>query len=519
MAVRVAVLMFVALVVFAGLYSCVPSQNPDANGTTDSPAGTSQKPVDSPAQRPPLFSGWETPAVAFLLSGEQKGYIEPCGCTANQMGGMSRRVDLYQQLGKKGWTTVGVDVGGMVNRGTRKQSKIKFERMLEGLKLMNYAAIALGTEELRLGADYLLGAHANAGLPFLSANIVLFDTPDAGTPLRHVIKTVGEVKIGITAVLGESVAKDVLPAATDANQPADIKVLPAKPALKAALEAIDAEGVQLRVLLAHGSLDEARQWAAEFPKFDLILAAGGPGEPDGKPILIGNTMLALVGAKGKHAGVVGYFPKAEKEKLRFEFIDLDAERFQNAPQMEAILKFYQDQLRDYKLAETDAELAHPSGAEFVGAKVCGSCHTKSFSKWSGTGHARAFESLIKGRKESTNWIPRQFDAECLACHVTGWHPQEAFRFKTGFVNETVSAHLLGQQCENCHGPGSDHVKAELVWKKTGQTTDETIRLRKLMHLDQGVAERKICVQCHDGDNSPKFKFAEYWEKVKHPGRD
>jgi hypothetical protein len=28
-----------------------------------------------------------------------------------------------------------------------------------------------------------------------------------------------------------------------------------------------------------------------------------------------------------------------------------------------------------------------------------------------------------------------------------------------------------------------------------------------------------CNQCHDGDNSPGFKFEEYWEKVKHYGKD
>jgi hypothetical protein len=32
----------------------------------------------------------------------------------------------------------------------------------------------------------------------------------------------------------------------------------------------------------------------------------------------------------------------------------------------------------------------------------------------------------------------------------------------------------------------------------------------------------MCVECHDPDNSPKFtpeRFKEFWDRVKHPGKD
>src|SRR5262245_34376147 len=32
----------------------------------------------------PLFDRWTKPAVALVLSGEQHGYLEPCGCSENQ---------------------------------------------------------------------------------------------------------------------------------------------------------------------------------------------------------------------------------------------------------------------------------------------------------------------------------------------------------------------------------------------------------------------------------------------------
>src|SRR5262245_30249499 len=37
-----------------------------------------------------LFEGWPKPAVALVLTGQQLGYIEPCGCSGleNQKGGL-----------------------------------------------------------------------------------------------------------------------------------------------------------------------------------------------------------------------------------------------------------------------------------------------------------------------------------------------------------------------------------------------------------------------------------------------
>jgi hypothetical protein len=64
-------------------------------------------------------------------------------------------------------------------------------------------------------------------------------------------------------------------------------------------------------------------------------------------------------------------------------------------------------------------------------------------------------------------IERFRDPECLACHVTGWNPRDYVRFEGGFLNAEFAASpsergleklLAGNQCENCHGPGSQHVE-------------------------------------------------------------
>ena len=83
-------------------------------------------------------------------------------------------------------------------------------------------------------------------------------------------------------------------------------------------------------------------------------------------------------------------------------------------------------------------------------------------------------------------------------------------YETGFLGMDETPHLKGNGCENCHGPGGAHVKAE-----TGKDTAVRDMLRKAM----AAAENNQCVKCHDLDNSPKFELTEYWLEIEHSGKD
>src|SRR5262245_48892134 len=62
-----------------------------------------------------LFHDWPKnvkPDLVVLLSGEQHGYLQPCGCSYPQYGGLERRYNLMQQLKKeRGWELTALDVG------------------------------------------------------------------------------------------------------------------------------------------------------------------------------------------------------------------------------------------------------------------------------------------------------------------------------------------------------------------------------------------------------------------------
>jgi hypothetical protein len=101
---------------------------------------------------------------------------------------------------------------------------------------------------------------------------------------------------------------------------------------------------------------------------------------------------------------------------------------------------------------TDAERATraeqvPVGREgrrdYVGNGGCSSCHAGIVQEWVRTGHARAYETLVK---------KGPFEATCVPCHVTG-HGQPG-----GFTEIDATPHLKGVGCESCHGPGGEHIR-------------------------------------------------------------
>ena len=469
-----------------------------------------------PDLKPPL-DGWPEPKAVIILTGEQHGYIEPCGCSATQSGGIARRADLLRQIGEKKWPYTAFDLGGLVKRN-REQSRLKFQTLLSALRDMGYRALAMGPEELRFGADMLLSQHVvdsdnpQTGLTFLAANVVLFDTPDLGTPARWRIVRVGKIQIGVTAILGASLKGSVFP------QGANVDITIGDPAVAIAdvLGEMKAKEPDLLVLLSHATLKESKELAKKYPDFDLVLSAADVEDPiHDNPQSVGNTMVATVGHKTKYVGVVGYYPQDPKHRFRFELVDLDKWRFREMDTMREHMRSYQKQLQDWEIAVTEArELAipHPRNAQFVGAEVCSECHTQAYDKWSQTGHSHAFESLITGREgKQEGWISRIYDPECIACHVVGWHPQDIVPYDNGFVDQETTPQFKNVQCENCHGPGSRHVEL---------AENDEVKLKKnemIVTLEE--AKSRLCYGCHDLDNSPGFDFDTYWPKMEHHGVD
>jgi hypothetical protein len=434
---------------------------------------------------------------------------------------------MIESLRAKGWPLVLLDVGGISKRaGT--QAMLKFRISVEAIAEMGYDAIGLGTAELRFPAAELLTLVAGEeGRPsrFLSANVGLFGPAGQIAPQERIIRA-GGMKVGVTSVLGSKYQREI-------HNP-DVEMTDPQVALARRVDEMR-RTCDLMILLAHATHEESIALARRFPAFDVVVTADGPPVPPDEPMRIegSKALLVEVGEKVKDAVVLGLFElpgkklfhysplpsrergggeaagtsEAASKRLRYQRVPLDA-RFAPSPRMKARVAGYQDELRQLGLEGLGVRpMPHPrkpSQGDFVGSEKCSNCHEAEYNVWKKSGHAGSGRTL---------WgldPPRQFDPECLACHVTGWHAQACFPYESGYLGLESTPKLASVGCESCHGPGGAHVAAESAGSDAGQQ-----ELQAAMRLTRADAKRQVCVRCHDVSNSPDFEFEAYWPDVAH----
>ena len=467
------------------------------------------QPADGDLRAEDPTKGWPTPDLAILITGRQHGFIEPCGCTglAFQKGGLARRQELIRQLREqRRWPLLLVDAGNQVRRFGR-QPEIKFQLTIDRLKKVGYQAIALGPDDLRLPAGELVASIVDEDpgqSRFVSANVTVID-PELMPTFRVV--SVGDYRIGITSVLGDKAQQGII---SD-----DLILRPAAESLARVVPQLKQANCDYYLLLVQASMAETRALAKQFPLFSFIITSAGVGYPPKRPEPVEGVegTIIEVGPKGMFGGVLGLYDD-DDIPWRYGLFELDASFPDSAPVLEQ-LKLYQQELERAGLEGLGIRpVAHPRGASFVGSRACMKCHQQEFKIWADSPHAKATDSLIEPSERVD--IPRHHDPECLSCHVTGWHPQKYYPYKSGFLSLDSTPLLVGNGCENCHGPGSSHVAAELKMENIDQ--QQRMEWRLSMRLTLEKAKQEQCYQCHDLDNSPDFHpdgFDRYWEQIAH----
>jgi hypothetical protein len=459
-------------------------------------------PFDPVKENGPIFVGWPKPKLALVITGVIEGYIEPCGCAGidRMKGGMSRRYDLFKTLRRQGWPVVGLDVGGLAC-GFGREAEIKFQTLVEAMRKTGYDAIALGASDLHLPAGEIAAVAANLNgqqSPFVSANVGLFGFDSGMTSAYRIINS-GGMRIGVTSVLGKTYQKEI--------KNDEIEMLDPEAAINKILPKMKQQADYL-VLLAHATKDETIALARKFPDFNLVVTSDGEPEPpkDLQPIKGMKTLYIEVGHKGTHAIVLGFYDEPQKT-VRYQSVPLDS-RFEASPEMKLLMAAYQDQLKALGFAGLGLRAApqpqKETNGKFVGSAKCESCHEESYAIWKKSLHSKAYDTLAKLDP------PRNFDPECVSCHVIGWHSTSFFPYEGGYESREKTPKLSDVGCESCHGPGEKHVAAE-----SGSSEAFMQKFRIAVRLTKADAKKSFCVSCHDGDNSPDFNFETYWPLVEH----
>ena len=362
-------------------------------------------------------------------------------------------------------------------------------------------AVAFAVDDLKLGVMELIGQLSNLeSYPrFVSANASLSEelkTPQ-NEPLvaKFLVVPAGKYKLGVTSVLDPAVFAAL-------NDPAKTDLIHVRQPQETLAEILaEMEKVTDRqILLVQGTIEQARALAQSFPGFEIV-ASTSPIDPaaDAEMLNGGKTALVTVGKKGKYVGIFGLYDD-DKKPLRYHRIELNNRFAMADPIAKLINEEYQSTLKSQGVVENFPKRGNVKGAPgatYVGAESCKTCHPNTFALWSATKHAHAFDSIIKDPRGD-----RRYDAECISCHTTG------FEFNSGYVSSEKTPYLLGNGCENCHGPGSKHA-----------SEPDQVSFRKALSLTPEVAKASLCIQCHDEENSHHWNFETYYGKIIHKGMD
>lgn len=497
------------------------------------------------------------PGATVLFLSALKGYTEPCGCTLDLvLGGIDRIAGFVTTLSSKTGSVVPVAAGDFlferetIEESGRAQELRKADLLMEAAKTMGLKLTVAGSRDLAAGLDFFTTKMAESGATVLAANLTRADGGRIGP--AHAVLKAGSERIGFVGITA--------PETVAANS--EVKASPAAEAVAASVKAFAsmpaAEAPTAVVVLFSGDIVAARQQLAQMQGVDFVVIGKEPRETDemerigsavsleaydqgrniGRLKLVGAGSgvwsSARVGSDAERARLdqiigtteaqIASLPKpapgaaeapivgALRQKLegyRSERRGLDAAApsfaagtrsyfFEpvamkpgypvNDTVAQAMVR-YNEALKSINLASVENIAPVPEGsASYVGVVECQKCHVTEHAFWKTTQHGHAIETLRERNKE--------FDRSCIGCHVTG------YRQPGGSVLGNLRG-LEDVQCEQCHGPGSNHIKNPSLVNVPGGVQREV--------------KESTCLQCHVPEHSPKFNFEAYLPRIVGPG--
>ena len=479
--------------------------------------------------------------ATIVYTGSIRGALEPCGCTSDPLGDVSRLTGVVRRAGSPKNVLL-VDAGDLiypreVPKNRVEGADLRAEFLATELSRLPFGGAAIGAADLAAGADkvepHRLAANWQ-GVPFLE-------------PSR--IREVGGIRIGILGLADPALAQrfggKAEPPAEAAQREATrlrkegAEIVLGLAALDRATARLVARTGALDILVIGKDVGDGLPRAdrvASGPRPTYVVAAAEEMQRIGRIDLTlfdqDKASIQLVDAGGPEARA------AERAAVKEQLAKLEAdlarwaqdegadpaflaarrkERATLAARLSALQKAWQPPTsgasftnrliplsralpRDPALAKAmrrlDAKVgaanlrraepppkAPPGRGVFVGDGACAKCHEEAMAFWRKTVHAQAWKTIVVGGKTG-------FD-DCVSCHVTGF----------GEIGGSSLGHVKGLtavQCESCHGPGSIHVAEE------GLEDPVAVRLE---------TPESLCTTCHNQKHSDTFEYAAYLRDV------
>ncbi|RMF73306.1 MAG: hypothetical protein D6738_09010, partial [Acidobacteria bacterium] len=413
----------------------------------------------------------ESPDAIILFTGAVNGYLDQCGCARFPLGGLDRRVALGKALTSvhPEARLIWLDAGNFSDT-PGPAGEVKTRGLVEAMSRMGYAAVGVGERDLLMGVESFTALTGEATFPLIGTNLVRRSTGEPWLSPGTVVRADG-LRIAVLSVTRENPAfRRELPGGdaivTDSPEAAVRRFLPR---FRSAADVV--------VVMALMPIDEARLLVRRIPEIDLVLGAHG-SELTPEAIREGRSLVVYAGNEGKNVARIDIWAPArpgDRPALAPTVLAL-GETLKPDAEMEAFvverLAAAQEAERAARTAERPQAADGDDGIRYVGSGTCAACHDWIVTDWSGTRHARAWQTLEKS--------PQGFRRNCVSCHVTGSGRP------TGFVDQETTPHLLSVGCEACHGPAGAHVRAP--------------------ERPYGKVSIATCTSCHTAEMDPTFNY-------------
>jgi Cytochrome c554 and c-prime len=404
----------------------------------------------------------------LFLIGNDRGRIRPCGCSKPLLGGLERRHAFFASLDRElREASLLLAFGDLIEEGGRQQ-ELKAESFLASLDHLGVRAFCPADGDLLLGSSWWRDAKQLVSLPFVASNL----EKDG----ELLFQPCAELKWQGRPVV---VCSYWSPTQSLLTEPG-LEVR-AQPDLSAIEEALERAGGKAKLIVySNGELDEALAWLRRSGLRDraqetLLVLRGISDIPD---LVLQDEEEGLAALEmGKKGRDVAWWGGSGSGRLRRYVLD---EARGTDPVGAELINLYRDLVREEDLLGSLPVTGRTEGA-FAGSQACASCHATAHRVWQDSGHAGAWKTLVDSGD--------QHDPECVACHVYG------FGLEGGF--DPAGPAPVNVHCESCHGAAAAHVADP---KKP---------------LAVGKPDEGTCHRCHDLENSPAFRFEEYWPRIAH----
>ena len=473
--------------------------------------------------------GPDVPSLRLAVATDLKGYLEPCGCTSDPLGGIDRLAAQIRTL-REGPAPVVFLLAGDTFFDTAELEPIRVDQAnrnantLTGiLNRLEVAAVLPGPRDraqpsdaidaLRQAADFRwLAMASDAEVLRIEAGALRLAVVGArpGAERDAVMAAVGtaQAKTDLTIALVDGSRRDanrigaidgvdfVLHGGVDEDEP-----IPPRRAGEAWVLHASRQGQGLTVVDVY--LNKQDEPFADHSEWSRVESAGQldrqisdlsakisawekSGDADAADLEAQRNRLT--GLKSERQALDAPTAQTDGNALFASWIPLP----KKAPRDRQVGNLMREhdkvvnEANRVAFADLKPPPLGPDDIAYVGSSACSGCHRTASWWWRNHAHGVAYLTLQQRNKE--------YNLDCVGCHVTGYDQPGG-----STVTHNLDLALVNVGCESCHGPGAAHAKDP---EKVGILRD---------------TPESMCVVCHSPEHSDLFDYETYRKTLVVPG--